>query len=144
MGLEPTTPGTTTRCSANWATPTVAAPGGCGAVDDSPFAAAGAGRSRSTGAGAAARGACAGVAARGACAGVAARGGYPRPGDDLLGRSLCLLAGRSRHGHEDGTPVVLQLPDALPDVGQRTVRQALPWLGEVDPGVPAPAQLLDR
>ena len=41
-------------------------------------------------------------------------------------------------------PVVLQLADRLVDVGQRAVGQALVRLAEVDPRVPAPAQLLDR
>ena len=47
-------------------------------------------------------------------------------------------------GHEQRLPVVLQLLDALADVGQRPVAAALLGGGEVDPRVPAAGQLLDR
>src|ERR1700683_2697721 len=91
--------------------------------------------------------------------GFAGRGG-------LVGGWLCCIAGRGggtgsagrpvpgcdrprgggirpRLRHEDRLPVVLQLPDALPDVGERPVPAVLLRAREVDPGVPAPGELLD-
>ena len=47
-------------------------------------------------------------------------------------------------GHEERLAVVLQLLDALLDVGERAVAAALLGGGEVDPRVPAAGQLLDR
>src|SRR6202012_4255131 len=46
-------------------------------------------------------------------------------------------------GNELGPPVVLQFADGLGDIGQRPVGQSLDRLTEVDPWVPAPAELLD-
>src|ERR1700735_474303 len=60
--------------------------------------------------------------------------GRAEPGGDRPGR------GRVGAGlrHEHGLPVVLELPDALPDVGQRAMAAVLLRAGEVGPRVPAP------
>src|ERR1700712_240936 len=67
-------------------------------------------------------------------------GGRPQ-----LGRDGSDVAGRGAWGvHESGAAVVLQFADGLVDVGERAVREALLGLAEVDAGIPATAQLLDR
>src|SRR3954454_5530961 len=62
--------------------------------------------------------------------------------------ALCELArlgpGPAGGRHEDGGPVVAELLDALPDVGESPMVAALHRRVEVRPGVPAPAELLDR
>src|SRR3954452_22419159 len=55
-----------------------------------------------------------------------------------------LLAVRARGGHEDRFPVVAELLDALPDVGEGTVTTVLGWCVVVRPREPAPRKLLDR
>src|SRR4029453_7617126 len=65
-------------------------------------------------------------------------------GEHLRGGLLSLLAGRPGQRYEHRAAVVAQLPDALLDIRERAVGQALLRLGEVAPRIPAPAQLLDR
>src|SRR5437667_7714419 len=65
-------------------------------------------------------------------------------GGDLGGRSLRGVDIQSGYGDEHRTPVELQLPDALLDVGQGPVRETLGRLTIIRARVPAPAQLLDR
>src|SRR4051812_8080504 len=80
--------------------------------------------------------------AAGPSTGLPARSGDGRLklGGDRLGG----LHVRARERHEDRTPVVLQLSDALPDVGERAVGEALRRLAEIHPRIPPAAQLLDR
>src|SRR6185437_5648396 len=68
-----------------------------------------------------------------------------RAGDlERRGQSPRGVGVRTGLRHEDRGPVELQLLDAFRDVGERAVPTMLLGGVEVDPGVPAAGQLLDR
>src|SRR5690554_5557684 len=69
-------------------------------------------------------------------------GGFSRL--DRRGCRPALLAGRSRHRDEHGSPVVAEFVDRVPDVAERTVVARLRRAGEVCPRVPAAHEFLDR